>query len=85
MTERETLDREIYVLGRIIKDDEAALRLRKTSVGDRRLLKLQIGIRTALNVGLMERRGKPPSTAVPGGRSAPRASTPDVQPYERPL
>ena len=61
MTERDTLDREIYALGRIMKDDEAALQLAKTSVGDRRLLKLQIGIRKALATGLILRRGKLPS------------------------
>jgi hypothetical protein len=56
MTNRETLDREIYVQGQIIKDDQAGVRSPKTSTGDRILLKLQIGIRTALTVTLMKRR-----------------------------
>ena len=57
MTEQETLDREIYALGRIMKDDAAALRSEKTSIGDRRLLNLQIVIRKAKNAGLMRRLG----------------------------
>jgi hypothetical protein len=60
MPNRETLDREVYVLGQIIKDDEAGVRSLKTSTGDRILLKLQIGIRTALTVALMKRREKLP-------------------------
>jgi hypothetical protein len=60
MTNRETLDREVYVLGQIIKDDEAGVRSLKTSTGDRILLKLQIGIRIALTVALMKRREKLP-------------------------
>jgi hypothetical protein len=59
-TERETLDREIYALDRIMRDDAAALRSVRTSVGDRMLLKLQIGIRKAMTAGLMRRRGKLP-------------------------
>lgn len=61
MTERETLDREICALDRIVSDDEAALKFEKTSIGDRRLLKLQIGIRKVMAAGLMERRIKLPS------------------------
>ena len=60
MTNRETLDREICAQGQIIKDDQAGLRSRKTSSGDRILLKLQIGIRKAITAGLMRRRGKLP-------------------------
>jgi len=60
MPNRETLDREVYVQGQIIKDDEAGVRSLKTSTGDRILLKLQIGIRTALTVALMKRRGALP-------------------------
>ena len=56
MTERETLDREIYVLGRIIKDDVASLPSEKFSIGDRRLLNLQIPIRRARIVDLMLQR-----------------------------
>jgi hypothetical protein len=56
MTNRETLDREIYVQGRIIKDDQAEVRSPETSTGDRILLKLQ----TALTVALMKRRGALP-------------------------
>ena len=41
MTERETLDQEIYVLGRILRDDKAGLKSERTSVGDRMLLRLQ--------------------------------------------
>jgi hypothetical protein len=60
MTSGETLDREVYVQGQIIKDDEAGVRSLKTSTDDRILLKLQIGIRTALIVTLMKRRGALP-------------------------
>ena len=60
MTNQETLDREIYAQGRIIQDDQAGVRSPKTSTGDRILLKLQIGIRTALTVALMKRREKLP-------------------------
>ena len=56
MTKRETLDRKIHALGRIMKDNRAALRSEKTSVGDRTLLRLQIGVRTAVNAVLMKRR-----------------------------
>jgi hypothetical protein len=60
MTNWESLDREVHVQGQIIKDDKAAVRSLKTSTGDRILLNLQIGIRTALTVALMKRRGKLP-------------------------
>jgi hypothetical protein len=60
MTNRETLDREIYIQRRIIKDDQAGVRSPKTSTGDRILLKLQIGIRAAWTVALMKRRGALP-------------------------
>ena len=60
MTNRETLDRGIRAQGQIIKDDQAGVRSLKTSTGDRILLKLQIGIRTALTVALMKRREKLP-------------------------
>ena len=60
MPNRETLDREVYVQGQMIKDDEAGVRSLKTSTGDRILLKLQIGIRIALTVALMKRREKLP-------------------------
>ena len=56
MTERETLDREIDALGRILRDDKAGLKSEKTSVGDRALLRLQIGLRTAVNAVLVKRR-----------------------------
>ena len=56
MTERDILDREIHALSRIMKDNRAALRSAKTSVGDRTLLRLQIGVRTAVNAVLMKRR-----------------------------
>jgi hypothetical protein len=64
MTNRETLDREIYLQGQIIKDDKAGVRSPKTSTGDRILLKLQIGIRTAVTVALMKRRGALPPLSV---------------------
>jgi hypothetical protein len=55
--ERETLDREIYTLGRIVKDDAAALSSEKTRIADCRLLNLQIAIRKARIADLMQRRG----------------------------
>ena len=56
MTGREVLDQEIYVLGRILRDDQAGLKSEKTSAADHLLLRLQIGIRGAMNARLLERR-----------------------------
>jgi hypothetical protein len=57
MTNREALDREIRAQGQIIKDDQAGLRSRKTSSGDRILLRLQIGIRKVIAEKLVRKRG----------------------------
>jgi hypothetical protein len=56
MTDRETLDREIYTLRRIVKDDVTAQPLATTSISDRRLLSLQIPIRKARIADLMQQR-----------------------------
>lgn len=65
MNDRETLDREIYTLGRILSDDAAAMPSARTSSGDRRLLSLQIPLQKARIAELRERlvrmaRGAPP-------------------------
>jgi hypothetical protein len=60
MTNRETLDREIRAQDQIIKDDQSGLRSRKTSSGDRILLRLQIGLRKAISEKLVRRRGRLP-------------------------
>ena len=65
MIDRETLDREIYALGRITEDDVAALPSAKTSVSDRRLLSLQIPIRKARIAQLRERLALIASGAPP--------------------
>jgi hypothetical protein len=65
MTDRETLDREIYTLRRIIKDDVAALPSKKTSSNDRWLLSLQIPIRKARIAELSERLALISSGASP--------------------
>jgi hypothetical protein len=57
MTYRESLDREIRAQGQIIKDDQAGLRSRETSSGDRILPRLQIGIRKVIAERLVRKRG----------------------------
>ena len=61
MTNRDTLEREIRAQDQIIKDDQAALRSRKTSAGDRILLRLQIGIRKEIAKKMVRKRGDLPS------------------------
>jgi hypothetical protein len=55
MIDQESLDREIHTLGRIVKDDAAAMPSARTSVNDRRLLSLQIPIRKARIAQLRDR------------------------------
>jgi hypothetical protein len=55
MIDQESLEREIHTLGRIVKDDAAAMPSARTSIGDRRLLSLQIPIRKARIAQLRDR------------------------------